>query len=145
MYKAKLFLDKDSLLSLYFSYIHSYINYAWVSTYKTNLKKIHSQQKQALRIMCNKDRYQRTKKLFSSCDILNVYKLNLLNTSIFMHKIQKQRALQLFILPLGCLLAHVRVSRAQVIAGWDQATQKQVPDIYRGWGGNGVYPADKLQ
>ena len=28
MYKTKPFLDKDSLLSLYFSYIHSYINYA---------------------------------------------------------------------------------------------------------------------
>ena len=28
MYKAKPFLDKDSLLSLYFSGIHSYINYA---------------------------------------------------------------------------------------------------------------------
>ena len=39
MYKAKPFLDKDSLLSLCFSYIHSYINYtnlAWVSTHKTN-------------------------------------------------------------------------------------------------------------
>ena len=47
MCKTKLFLDKDSLLSLYFSYIHSYINYAnlaWASTHKTNLKKIHSQQ-----------------------------------------------------------------------------------------------------
>ena len=32
MYKAKLFIDKNSLLSLYFSYIHSYINFtnlAW--------------------------------------------------------------------------------------------------------------------
>ena len=60
MYKAKLFLVKDSLLSSYFSYIHSYINYvnlAWTSTYRTNLKKIHSQQKHALRIVCNKDRY----------------------------------------------------------------------------------------
>ena len=28
MYKAKSFLDKDSLLSLYFSYVRSYINYA---------------------------------------------------------------------------------------------------------------------
>ena len=46
MYKAKPFLDKDSLLSLYFSYIHSYIKYAnlvWASTHKTNLNKIHSQ------------------------------------------------------------------------------------------------------
>ena len=90
MYKAKHFLDKDSLLSLYFSYIHSYINYTnlgWVSTHKTNLKKIHSQQKHTLRILYNKDRYYHTKELFRSCNVLNVYKLNLLNTSIVMHKI----------------------------------------------------------
>ena len=40
MYKAKPFLIKNSLLSLYFSYIYSYINYAnlaWASTHKTNL------------------------------------------------------------------------------------------------------------
>ena len=91
MYKAKPFLDKDFLLPLYFSYIHSYINYAnlaWASTYKTNLKKIHSQQKHALRMVCNKDRYYHTKETFRSCNALNVYKLNLLNTSIFMHKIK---------------------------------------------------------
>ena len=91
MYKAKPFLDKDSLLSLYFSYIHSYINYAnlaWSSKHKTNLKKIHSQQKHALRIVYNKDRYYHTKELFRSCSKLNIYKLNLLNTSIFMNKIK---------------------------------------------------------
>ena len=51
-YKAKPFLDKDSLLSLYFPYIHSYINHAnlsWAGTHKTNSEKIHSQQKHALR------------------------------------------------------------------------------------------------
>ena len=79
MYKAKPFLDKDCLLSLYFSCIHSYVNYpslAWASTHKTNLKKIQSQQKHALRIMYYKDRYYHTKELFRSCNILNVYKLN---------------------------------------------------------------------
>ena len=53
-YKAKPFLDKDSLVSLYFPYIHSYINHANLAlagTHKTNLKKIHSQQKHALRIV----------------------------------------------------------------------------------------------
>ena len=42
MYRAKPFLDKESLLALYYSYIHSYLNYAnlaWGSTYLTNLKK----------------------------------------------------------------------------------------------------------
>ena len=28
MYRAKPFLDKESMLALYYSYIHSYLNYA---------------------------------------------------------------------------------------------------------------------
>ena len=111
MYKAKPFLDKDFLLSLYFSYIHSYTNYdnlAWANTRKTNLKKIHSKQKHDLRILYNKDRYNHTKELFSSWNVLNVYKLNLLNTSIFMQKIKNGTALQLFIQPLRCLLTRIQ-------------------------------------
>ena len=49
IYKAKPYLNKDSLLVLYFFYIHSYINYAnlvWRSTNRTYLRKINSQQKQ---------------------------------------------------------------------------------------------------
>ena len=79
MYKAKSFSNKDSLLSLYFSYIHSYINYAnlaWASTHKTSLKKTHSQQKHAVRIVYNKDRYYHTKELFSSCNVSWNYNTN---------------------------------------------------------------------
>ena len=42
LFKAKPFLSKQSLLSLYYSYTHSYNNYAnvaWGSTYMTNVKK----------------------------------------------------------------------------------------------------------
>ena len=91
MYKAKPFLDKNSLLPLDLSYIYSYINYAslaWARTHKTNLRKIHNQQKHVLRIVYNKDRYYHTKELFSSCNLMNVSKLNLLNTSIFMNKVK---------------------------------------------------------
>ena len=38
IYKAKLYLNKDSLLTLYFSYIYSYINYpnlVWGRTHRT--------------------------------------------------------------------------------------------------------------
>ena len=41
IYRAKLFLDKNLLLTLYYSYIHTYLNYAnlsWGSTNRTNLK-----------------------------------------------------------------------------------------------------------
>ena len=51
MYRTKPFLDKESLLARYYSYIHSYLNYAnlaWGSTYLTNLKKLRSQQKHVI-------------------------------------------------------------------------------------------------
>ena len=43
IYRAKLFLDKTSLLTLYYSYINTYLNYAnlsWGSTNRTNPKKL---------------------------------------------------------------------------------------------------------
>ena len=46
LYRAKLFLDKNLLLTLYYSYIHTYFNYTnllWGSTNRTNLKKLLSQ------------------------------------------------------------------------------------------------------
>ena len=61
MYRAKPFLDKESLLALYYSYSHSFLNYAnlaWGSTYLTNLKKLRSQQKHAIRIVHNKTKLE---------------------------------------------------------------------------------------
>ena len=58
LYKAKPFLNRKSMINLYFSFIHTYINYgniAWASTTKTKLKKIYSQQKQAIKTVFNED------------------------------------------------------------------------------------------
>ena len=91
----KQFLNKDSLLALYFSWIHSFINYAnlvWGNTHRTCLRKINSQQKRALKLIHNKNRFYHSKNLFESCEILNVYKLNLLNTAVFMDKIKQRTA-----------------------------------------------------
>ena len=52
LYRARQFLDKELLKTIYFSYIHSYLNYlnysniAWDRTNFTKLKTIHDQQKQ---------------------------------------------------------------------------------------------------
>ena len=59
LYKAIPFLERNVLLALYYSYIQNYINYAniaWGSTCMTNLKKINSQQKHAIRIILNENR-----------------------------------------------------------------------------------------
>ena len=69
LYRAKPFLGKHSLLTLYYSYIHTYLNYAnlsWASTNKTNQKKLLSQQKHAIRIVNKKTLFQRIKELFTS-------------------------------------------------------------------------------
>ena len=95
IYKAKPYLNKDSLLALYFSYVHSYINYAnlvWGSANSTYLRKINSEQKHALRLIHNKNRFYHSKELFESCEILNIYKLNLLNNAVFMYKIKNRTA-----------------------------------------------------
>ena len=61
--------------------------------HKQNLfTKDNSQQKHALRLIHNKNRFYNSKELFDSCEILNVYKLNLLNTAVFMHKIKNRPA-----------------------------------------------------
>ena len=78
MYKAKSFLDKKSLLSLYYSCMHSYINYAnlgWGSIYRTNLKIQRSEQKLAIRITCNKTKFEYTKEFFKSTNVPNLYDL----------------------------------------------------------------------
>ena len=64
IFRAKPFLDKESLFALYYSYIHSHLNYAnlpWGSIYLTNLKKLRSQQKRAIRIVHNKTKFEHTK------------------------------------------------------------------------------------
>ena len=41
LYKTRDYLSEQSLLSLYYAYIHTYVNYAnlaWASTIRTNLK-----------------------------------------------------------------------------------------------------------
>ena len=57
LYKAGPYLDERALLSLYYSYINSYLNYAntaWCSTNRTYLKKLQSQQSTLLELSFTK-------------------------------------------------------------------------------------------
>ena len=59
LYRAKPLIEEKSLKSIYFAYIHTYLNYAniaWGSTYKTKLETIHFYQKHAVRIVFNEDK-----------------------------------------------------------------------------------------
>ena len=93
MYGVIPFLDKEFLLAFYYSYIHSYLNYAnlaWSSTYRTKLKKLRSQQKLAIRIVYNKTKFEHTRELFKSVNVLNLYKFNILYIVVFTHRFYKK-------------------------------------------------------
>ena len=59
LYRVSQFLNEDSLKTVYFPYIHSFLNYAnvaWGSTYATKLKRVYVKQKHTVRIVFNKDK-----------------------------------------------------------------------------------------
>ena len=100
LYKERDNVSKESLLSLYYAHIHTYVNYAnlaWASTIRTNLKKIHSQQKHVFRIVFHKDKCSGTKELFVQNKDLNVYQLNIFNNLISRHKVKAETAPAVFL------------------------------------------------
>ena len=77
------------LLKLYFSYIHSYLNYANIaktSTCATKLKRVYLKQKHAVCIVFNKDKITRSKPFFENLNALNVYEINIYQHLKFMYK-----------------------------------------------------------
>ena len=89
LYRVSQFLNEDSLKTVYFLYIHSYLNYAniaWASTYATKLKRVYLKQKHAVRIVFNKDKLTHSKPLFKNLNALNVYQINIYQHLNFMHK-----------------------------------------------------------
>ena len=93
LYKAKRVLNMNALKSLYFSFIHSYLNYgniAWASVTQPKLKKLASKQKQAIRIFENEN--CNIKESMTKMKILNIYKLNIYQVLNFMHRIKTNTA-----------------------------------------------------
>ena len=80
MYKPRNILSKRLMKHLYFSFIHSYLNYANIaraSTNKWNLIPLYRHQKHAIRIINYKDRFAYTKPLFKHRKALEVYEISL--------------------------------------------------------------------
>ena len=89
LYLAKYLLDESSLKTVYFSYIHSYLNYAkiaWASTYQAKLKAIYYYQKHAAWIVFNQEKATHSMPLLRSLNALNIYQINLYQHLNFMYK-----------------------------------------------------------
>ena len=100
LYKARPYLDKRALLCLYYSYIHSYLNYAntaWCSANRRYLKKLQSQQKHAIRIIFHQNKFAHTREHFKKNNILNIYQLNIFNNLLFLHRVNNGKAPNIFL------------------------------------------------
>ena len=85
--RAKPYLCETTLQNIYFSCIHSYLNYAniaWASTRKTKLKPLLYKQKQVVRIVFNEGPLSYSEPLFKILNALNGYKINLYHYLNFM-------------------------------------------------------------
>ena len=95
LYRAKPCLDKNTITNLYFSFFHSYLHYgniAWASKNKSKLRKIASQQRQAVNAIPknNNQEITNSRKFMEENGILNVYKLNLYEVLNFMFRVLNQ-------------------------------------------------------
>ena len=101
MYKFRNILSKRLMDQLYFSFIHSYLNYAniaWASTNKSNLISLYRHQKHAIRIIYDKDRFVHTKPLFKHAKTLTVYEINLFQILSLIFKVKLEPRHSFFII-----------------------------------------------
>ena len=82
-------LNQKSRKNIYFSFIHSYINYgniAWAVTSKTKLKKISTDQKKADRAIFFADCHAHPKPLILEMNARNAYQINMYQNLILLYK-----------------------------------------------------------
>jgi len=90
--KARKSFSKETLVSLYYTFIYPYLSYcitAWGNTYKTHLQKLILIQKRAIRIVSFSQRLSHTAELFSNTGILTLSNMYQYHLGIFMFKISK--------------------------------------------------------
>ena len=87
--KARKLLNRDSLITLYHSFIYSYYtycNHVWGATYASNLKNLVLLQKKCVRIICNVKPRDHTEILFKELGFLKFDDINKYMIGRFMHR-----------------------------------------------------------
>ena len=95
MYQSRNIFSKRLMKQLYFSFIHSYLNYANIargSTSKPNLISFYCNQKHAIRIIYDKDHFAHAKPLFKNAQELTVCGINLFQSLSLIFKCKNRTA-----------------------------------------------------
>ena len=87
--KARAVLNRNTLITLYHSFIYPYYiycNHIWGSTSDRNLNRLFVLQKKAIRIICQVNRYCHSSPLFKELKILNIWQINKYLIGQFMYR-----------------------------------------------------------
>ena len=97
LYKARIYLNPKCLKHIYFSFIHSYLNYAnitWGSSPRTKQQPLFNRQNYVSRLIFCKYKFSPSKPLMKELNTLNVFQLNIYKILIFMHKVKNNSVLR---------------------------------------------------
>lgn len=87
--KARKYLNKTTLMTLYYSFVYPCLSYCaevWGNTYNSYLDPLFRLQKKSIRIITNSPKFCRTTELFKQCDVLSLRNIYLLSIQMFMYK-----------------------------------------------------------
>ena len=99
MYRLKPFVNKETLLSLYYTLVYPYLTYCciiWGNTCTTYLQPLRILQKRVIRMLSNVRSKEHTAPLFSQFGILHINKLYSFTVCQFMFKYHKGDLLDVF-------------------------------------------------
>ena len=88
--KARKFLKKEALMTLYFSFIYPYLTYCnqlWGATYVSNLRKLEKLQNKIVRIICNAKTREHIQPLYKSLGLLKLIDINKYLVGRFMFRV----------------------------------------------------------
>ena len=97
--KARKLLDKETLITLYYTFIYPYMcycNHVWGNTYVTYLEKLFLMQKKIVRIIHGVRPRTGTKPLFEDAKILDVFQINKYLIGKFMYNVYNSNTLDIF-------------------------------------------------
>ena len=99
VYKAKRLLSTETLLTLYYSFIYPYFNYAlevWGDTYNSYLQPLIRLQKRAIRTITSSGRYDHTAPLFKQLKALQLAKIHTYKIALIMFKVWHKMVPKIF-------------------------------------------------
>ena len=99
IYKAKRLLNKETLLTLYYSFIYPYFNYCltvWGNTFKTQIDILQKLQNRIMRLITGAGWRDKSAPIFNQTKVLNVYQMYVYSVQLLNYKFHFKQLPEIF-------------------------------------------------